>query len=171
MLTLSAPGVNSEGHCYSVLTFILFQIRCAATGGFPAPQLSWSEPAEAEVDFTAEPEIVTMRNDHTTDVYHTVKYRASLRDNNTVITCIATQLDLNGKDVIYESSAAILIKVDKIVLPPVDNALTQKIGIISGVLISIIFIILLIVVIAFLVCKRRRKRSRPPSSQATDDTR
>jgi hypothetical protein len=69
-----------------------FQIRCAATGGFPAPQLSWSEPAEAEVDFTAEPEIVTMRNDHTTDVYHTVKYRASLRDNNTIISCIATQL-------------------------------------------------------------------------------
>jgi hypothetical protein len=63
-----------------------FQIRCAATGGFPAPQLSWSEPADADVDFTAEPEIVTMRNDHTTDVYHTVKYRASLRDNNTVIT-------------------------------------------------------------------------------------
>ena len=112
-----------------------------------------------------------MRNDHTTDVYHTIKYRAQLQDNNTVLTCIATQLDMNGKDVLYESSTTITLKVDKIVLPPVDNALTQKIGIISGVLLSVIFLILLIVFVVFLVCKRRRKRSRPPSSQATDDTR
>merc|ERR1712029_235907 len=43
---------------------------------------------------------------------------------------------------------------------PIDDALTQKIGIISGVLLSVIFA----------VCKRRRKSSRPPSSTGTDDT-
>jgi hypothetical protein len=39
--------------------------------------------------------------------------------------------DLNGKDVIYESSVELLLKVDKIVLPPIDDALTQKVRSIS----------------------------------------
>lgn len=49
------------------------QIRCAATGGYPAPLVSWSEPAESDIDFTAEPEIVTLTNDHTTNVFHTIQ--------------------------------------------------------------------------------------------------
>jgi len=51
------------------------QIRCAATGGYPPPQLSWSEPADSEVDFTAEPEIVTLTKGHTINVYHTIQVR------------------------------------------------------------------------------------------------
>ncbi len=59
--------------------------------------------------------------------------------------------------------------MEKLILP-VDNALTQKIGIISGVLLAIIFLILLLIFCIFVVCnKRRRKRSRPPSSQATTE--
>ena len=61
------------------------------------------------------------------------------------------------------------LKVEKLILP-IDDALTQKIGIISGVLLSVIFLILLVVFVIFAVCKRRRKRSRPPSSTGTEDT-
>jgi len=60
--------------------------------------------------------------------------------------------------------------IEKMVLPPTDDALTQKISIISGVLLSIIFLILVIVFVVLVVCKRRRKVSRPPSSQVTEDT-
>lgn len=56
------------------------------------------------------------------------------------------------------------------VLPPTDDALTQKISIISGVLLSVIFLILLIIFVVLVVCKRRRKKSRQPSSQVTEDT-
>ena len=59
------------------------------------------------------------------------------------------------------------LNVEKVVLP-VDNALTQKIGIISGVLLAIVFLILLLLFCCFVCCNKRRwgkKRSRPPSSQ------
>ena len=69
-----------------------------------------------------------------------------------------------------------MFQVNKLVLP-LDGALTQKIGIISGILLAIIFLILCIVFILFALCKKRRRRrrkdevrSRPSSSQATDDT-
>lgn len=78
---------------------------------------------------TADPEIV--RHQHTTDVYHSAVYKADLKDNNREITCVATQLDRNGRDVLYETSTSLRLKVEKLPLP-VDNALTQKIGIISG---------------------------------------
>jgi len=93
-----------------------------------------------------------------------------LDDNNTQITCIATQLDHNGKDVLYESSANIILRVEKIVPPPTEDALTQKIGIISGVLLTIIFLLLAIAFLMLFICKRKRKRSGPSSSQVTDDT-
>ena len=73
------------------------------------------------------------------------------------------QVSKDGRTVLYENSAVLKLKVDKLILP-IDNALTQKIGIISGVLLAVIFLILLCVFVIFAVCKRRRKRSRPPSS-------
>ena len=149
---------------------IVFQVRCAALGAHPASQISWQEPQDANVDISKRPEIVSDSQTHTTDVYHTIKYKASLKDNDKRITCIATQLDRDGRTVMYESTTSVRLKVNKLVLP-IDGAFTQKIGIISGVLLAIIFLILCIVFILFVVCKkRRRKRSRPPSSQATDDT-
>ncbi|TRY73760.1 hypothetical protein TCAL_02553 [Tigriopus californicus] len=144
-------------------------IRCAATKGHPAAQLSWEGPKEAKLDIRSSPEIIRNDRTHTTDVFHTVKYKADLKDNDKEIICLATQVDHDGRSVLYESSAILQLKIDKIVLP-VDNALTQRIGIISGVLLAIIFLILLLMFCIFVICRRRRKRSRPPSSQATLDS-
>jgi len=49
------------------------KIQCVATGGYPTPQVSWSEPEGADIDLTAEPEIITLTNDHTSNVYHTIR--------------------------------------------------------------------------------------------------
>ena len=65
---------------------------------------------------------------------------------------MATQLDRDGRTVLYEASTSLKLKVEKIVLP-VDNALTQRIGIISGVLLAIIFLILLLVFCCFVICR------------------
>jgi len=142
-------------------------ITCEALGAHPAPQFSWEEPQDADVDVSAQPQINTY--DKTTDIRHTIKYKANLKDNNGEIRCIATQLDRDGRTVLYEKTATVKLKVEKIVLP-VDGPLTQKIGIISGVLLAVLFLILLSVFVIFAVCKRRRKRSRPPSSTGTEDT-
>ena len=57
---------------------------------------------------------------------------------------------------LYEASTSIKLKVEKIVLP-VDDALTQRIGIISGVLLAIIFLILLLVFCCFVICRYSKK--------------
>ena len=145
----------------------LFQITCEALNAHPAPQLSWVEPKNATVDISAQPQINTY--DQTTDIRHTIKYKANLRDNGGEIKCVGTQVSKDGRSILYEHTAIVKLQVEKLILP-IDNALTQKIGIISGVLLSVIFLILICVFIIFAVCKRRRKRSRPPSSTGTDDT-
>ena len=104
---------------------------------------------------------------HTTDVSHTALYTANINDNDREITCIATQIDRDGRNVLYESSASIKLKVKRLP-PPVDRTMTEHIGIISGVLLGVILLILLLVFCILVICKRRRrKRSRPSSSQAT----
>lgn len=108
---------------------LLLQITCEALNAHPAPQLSWVEPQDAEVDISAQPQINTY--DYTTDIRHSIKYKAHLRDNGGQIKCLGTQVSKDGRTVLYETHAVIKLQVDKRVLP-VDNALTQKIGIISG---------------------------------------
>ena len=143
------------------------QITCEALQAHPAPQLRWVEPSGAQIDVTAQPQINS--NDITTDLRHTIKYKAQLSDDGGSIKCIGTQVTKDGRTVLYENSATLRLIVEKRILP-VDGALTQKIGIISGVLLAVIFLILLCVFLIFAVCKRRRKRSRPPSSTGTEDT-
>lgn len=143
------------------------QITCEALNAHPAPQLSWVEPQDAEVDISAQPQINTY--DYTTDIRHTIKYKAKLSEDGKEIKCMGTQVSKDGRTVLYENQAVLKLKVEKLILP-IDNALTQKIGIISGVLLAVIFLILLCVFLIFAVCKRRRKRSRPPSSTGTEDT-
>ena len=145
----------------------LFQITCEALNAHPAPQLSWVEPKNATVDISAPPQINTY--DHTTDIRHTLKYKAQMGDNGGFIKCVGTQVSKDGRTILYEHTAVVKLQVEKLILP-IDDALTQKIGIISGVLLSVIFLILICVFVIFAVCKRRRKRSRPPSSTGTDDT-
>ncbi len=58
-------------------------------------------------------------------------------------SCLNYQIDHDGRTVLYEGSTSLKLRVEKLVLP-VDDALTQKIGIISGVLLAIIFLILLV---------------------------
>ena len=143
------------------------QITCEALGAHPAPQLTWEEPQDADIDIRAQPQIKD--NTKTTDIRHTLMYKANLRDTGGQIKCIGTQVSRDGRTVLYENSATLKLRVEKLVLPR-DDALTQKIGIISGVLLAVIFLILLCVFVIWCVCKRRRKRSRPPSSTGTEDT-
>ena len=135
----------------------MFQITCEALNAHPAPQLSWVEPKNATVDISAPPQINTY--DQTTDIRHTLKYKAQMGDNGGFIKCVGTQVSKDGRTILYEHTAVVKLQVEKLILP-IDDALTQKIGIISGVLLSVIFLILICVFVIFAVCKRRRKRSQ-----------
>jgi hypothetical protein len=84
-------------------TFLLLQIRCAALNGHPGARISWEEPKGAIIDFAAEP-VVHKGDAHTRSVYHTVTYKADLGDDGREITCVATQIDRDGRSVLYEAS-------------------------------------------------------------------
>jgi len=100
------------------------------------------------------------------------QYTAIVKDNNTFITCLATQLDHNGKDVLYETRARLILHIEEMVQPlsPTDDALTQNISIISGVVLSVLFLALVIIFVVLVVCKRRRTLLRSASNQNTEDT-
>ena len=76
-----------------MLLSLLFQITCEALNAHPAPQLNWVEPQDAEVDVSAQPQINTY--DITTDIRHSIKYKAQLKDNGGKITCIGTQVKVD----------------------------------------------------------------------------
>ncbi len=77
--------------------FVFPQIRCAAFDGHPAAQLSWEPPSdssetEGRFDASAKPVLQKDEFHHTTTVFHTVKYRAELEDDDREITCLSTQV-------------------------------------------------------------------------------
>ena len=76
-----------------------------------------------------------------------------------IFRCTATQVDRDGQHILYEYTEIIKLRVDKLIIPP-PNTLTQKIGIISAVLLAVIFLILCIVFILFALCKKRRRQKR-----------
>jgi len=48
---------------------------CAATGGYPAPQVTWSVPPDFDMDLSADPKVVQHNDNFTTDVFHSIKVR------------------------------------------------------------------------------------------------
>ena len=73
--------------------------------------------------------------------------------------CISTQVDRDGRTILYTTTETIKLQVEKLIIPP-PVSLTQKIGIISAVLLAIIFLILCCVFILFAICKKRRRQKR-----------
>ena len=73
--------------------------------------------------------------------------------------CISTQVDRDGRTILYTTTETIKLHVEKLIIPP-PVSLTQKIGIISAVLLAIIFLILCCVFILFAICKKRRRQKR-----------
>merc|ERR1719412_540452 len=103
-------------------------------------------------------------NYHPTDHYYysyeTARYTANINDTNSTITCLVSQSDL------YHTNQSITVIVEKIILPIAATSLTHRIGIISGVILAIIFLILICVLLTIIAC-RRQKRTRPTSSQSS----
>ena len=75
-----------------VICVVFLQIRCAALGAHPIPQISWEAPTGATIDISRPSEITEDAVRHTADVYHVLTYRAALKDDKQKITCIATQV-------------------------------------------------------------------------------
>ena len=94
---------NCVGHALTLFLCPPFQIRCAALNGYPAARISWEEPKGADIDFSAQPQSHNGQ-DHTRSEYHTITYKADLKDDGREITCVATQVDRDGRTILFEAS-------------------------------------------------------------------
>ena len=84
---------------------------------------------------------------------------ATNKNHLNTFRCITTQVDRDGRTILYTKTETIKLHVEKLIIPP-PVSLTQKIGIISAVLLAIIFLILCCVFILFALCKKRRRQKR-----------
>jgi len=134
-------------------------IQCVALNAHPRAELEWELPINADFDDTAEPNYSSNSQTHTTETKHTGKYKAQLRDDGKDLKCTATQVNRDGRSILYKHTETIKLHVEKLIIPA-SNSLTQKIGIISAVLLAIIFLILCCVFILFALCKKTQKTKK-----------
>jgi len=96
-------------------------------------------------------------------LYHgkqSLSYTARLQDHGTNVTCTVTQLDRVG-GILYMSSITLQLEVSELVVySQGSEVLEERIAIISGVMLAIIFIILIFVLIALLLSRKRKKEPK-----------
>ena len=85
-------------------------------------------------------------------------YRGSLSDNGTIILCRVQQSTANGA-VLYTSTVQLQLMVDQLIVNK-SMAMEERIGIISGIILTIIFIILIFILIALLLTRRRKQKAK-----------
>ena len=85
-----------------------------------------------------------------------ILYFANLNDTNSSISCYVQQSDMYG-NLLYQTQESILLMVDPVPSPPIPVSLTAQVGIISGVLLTVIFLLLVCVLVTTLMCRRQKQ--------------
>ena len=93
-------------------------------------------------------------------LYHgqqSLRYVGRLQDHGTNLTCTVVQLDHLGT-VLYSSTISLQLEVSELVIySQGSGVLEERIGIISGIILAVIFIILIFILTALLLTRRRKK--------------
>merc|ERR1711974_507501 len=86
-----------------------------------------------------------------------LRYVGRLQDHGTNLTCTVVQLDHLGS-VLYSSTISLQLEVSELVIySQGSGVLEERIGIISGIILAVIFIILIFILTALLLTRRRKK--------------
>ena len=93
-------------------------------------------------------------------LYHgqqSLRYVGRLQDHGTNLSCTVVQLDHLGT-VLYSSTISLQLEVSELVIySQGSGVLEERIGIISGIILAVIFIILIFILTALLLTRRRKK--------------
>ena len=86
-----------------------------------------------------------------------LRYVGRLQDHGTNLTCTVVQLDHLGT-VLYSSTISLQLEVSEVVISTEGiRGLEERIGIISGIILAVIFIILIFILTALLLTRKRKK--------------
>ena len=77
-----------------------------------------------------------------------------MSDNGTTILCRVQQSTADGS-VLYTSTVQLQLHVEQLIMSQ-NTAIEERIGIISGIILAIVFIILIFILIAFILTRRRK---------------
>jgi len=161
------------------------EIVCGATDGYPHADFAWT--SYRSEDRTLQTRNARMFNQHEDEfpddspsslitnrtgkaIYSLVPgshlysgsqsllYRGSLSDNGTIILCRVQQSAADGA-VLYTSTVQLQLLVDQLIVSQ-SMAMEERIGIISGIILAIIFIILMFIMIALFLTKRRKQKAK-----------
>jgi len=87
-----------------------------------------------------------------------LRYVGRLQDHGTNLTCTVVQLDHLGT-VLYSSTISLQLEVSEAVISTEGiRGLEERIGIISGIILAVIFIILIFILTALLLTRKRKKK-------------
>ena len=95
-----------------------------------------------------------------------ISYQADISDSNSSISCYAQQSDQYG-NILYQAQESILLLVDPAPPEPLPLSLSARLGMVSGVLITIIFLLLVCVTVTAVMC-RNQKQARTVSCDSSD---
>ena len=116
--------------------------------------------------------ILTFQGEHSFDeqlnLYNsrsTITYLANINDTNSSINCYVQQSDMYG-NLLYYTQESILLLVDPLPSSPLPVSLSAEIGMISGALITSIFLLLTCVLVTAVMC-RRQKQARSSSCDSS----
>jgi hypothetical protein len=139
-------------------------ITCVARGGFPAPHFIWEESGHnpdsaARINFGGKEtaaEAAVPRS--SMESWSMLEYQARLNDSGSNITCRVEQYTPAG-DLLYASNILLVLDIAPLVLP-LGRAVSEQIGILSGVLLSILLVVLLFTLLMVVMIRRDRRRRR-----------
>lgn len=93
---------------------------------------------------------------HLYSIRSSITYLANIDDNNSSISCYVQQSDLYG-NIVYHTQETVYLVVDPAPPTLLPVSLSAQVGIMSGALLTIIFLVLGCVLVTMAMCSRQRK--------------
>merc|ERR1719430_3029213 len=123
-------------------------------GAYPQPLFYWLGPRAGNLTVEEAGGDEYDGKEHQYLSHSSVLYTPSVNDTNTTISCGTEQHDTEGV-LLYKHLGIIHLDVKPLPLPKAQ-AISAKVGIISGILLTIIFILLVCVIATALVYHKKR---------------
>merc|ERR1719317_481088 len=169
-------------------------ITCSARHAYPRPSFTWSSPAYTTTQQrnrrvrknlskpTSDDDIrrnQSMQDIHTFDPSsHTyssssvLHYSANMAHTNTTITCMVEQVDMDMADrVVYSQAVTARVIVEPLPMTPAYTmAERDRVGMVTGVIISSIILCLVLVLVIIFTCRRNnRNKAREGQDNQNSD--
>ena len=159
-LQLVAGGRRVEDGVLRLTEGETILLECRVEEAFPRPLFSWRGPSTLPV--LEEDRHLYHEERHEYSSQSSVQYRATTNHTNTTISCVAEQFQQAGGTTrgpalpLYTLSGQVSLQVEP--LPrPLPYSLSTTMGVLSGILLTVIFLLLVCVVTTAVMCRRQRR--------------